>query len=470
MGDPSLETGNRIAGESLPAASGHAFETRARRFPWRGERRWPRSGPEDVERALAAAEDASRAWLGLGRARRLACLARAAEELAGAQAARALAGALGLEDRELGPLHSELDFRLREGLELWREGPERPGALPPVAFGVHWSELAAGALMRLAPRLLAGHPVLVWSDPALPEGGVLLVRALERAGLPPGTAALLHDDLLGSLAYAGARVPWLRLRGPGERLGRLRRALPGVPAGAGPELSLWPLQDATAVVLEAEAPDLRARELVLKALGRSGTLGGQMPGQVGRVICHQRLFSRFSEEFLHGLEAGLGSAPERPSGAPAAPGLDRVRPLLPTLDGDLPGYVRRAWDLGIDEGATPIHGGEPLVGLAEAPALAPEPDCAVAPAELPAKRTPELPFGAGLEEEARHGRAPAVVRPVVFTNVDPDLRLARLRRPSPVVLLLRAASDDAARELATWLEGVEEAGGEERSMEAEEAR
>ena len=472
-----MDACNRIAGQAAAAASGRYFAVSSRRYPWLEERRWPRSGPEDVERALEAAEAAAPEWLGLGRAERHRRLVRAAEELEASGGCDSLAAPLGLEVGELAELLSERDLRLREGLELLREGAEGPSGAPspgPGAFAAHWSELAAGALMRLAPRLLAGHPGLVWSDPVLPEAGVLLTLALERAGLPAGTVALLHDDLSTSLEHAAVcGVAWVRARGPAATLRELARGLARrVPPGtAPPELSLWPLQDATAVVLEGDAPALRARELALKAVGRSGTLSGQLPGQVGRVICHQRLFSRFSEEFLHGLEAGSGSAPERTAGAPAVPpGVDNpgLVPLgspVPVLDGDLPGFVRRAWALGIDEGATPIHGGEPLVGRAEVPAAARAGASATertrasggGPADLPA----DLPFGAGLEDELpRHGRPPAVVQPVVFTNVDPDLRLARLRRPSPVVRLLRAPSDGAARELAAWFErGTEDAPG-----------
>jgi acyl-CoA reductase-like NAD-dependent aldehyde dehydrogenase len=248
-----------------------------------------------------------------------------------------------------------------------------------------------------------------------------VAAALERAGLPPGTVALLHDDRGGALrgALAEGALGWLRVRASGE-------ALEGFAAGAGGtrERSLWPLANTSAVVLEGDDPARAAGALALKALGRSGTLSGQLPGQVGRVICHQRLFSRFSEEFLHGLEDGPVPA---------------LGPPVPAIEGDLPAYVRRAWALGLDEGATPIHGGEPLVRAAAAPGTAP------GVADGPAPATEPDPAQA-------RGRAPRVVLPVVFTNVEPGRRLARLRRPAPVVLLMRASSDEAARELAAELD------------------
>jgi hypothetical protein len=198
-------------------------------------------------------------------------------------------------------------------------------------------------------------------------------------------------------------LAWVRLKGTAEEIDRFE----GGPA----ERSSWPIAPGTELVLEGDDPLERAAELALKAFGRSATLTGQWPGQVGRIICHQRLFSRFSEQFLHGLE----TAPEPPA---------------PAIDGDLPGYVRGAWALGIDEGATPIFGGGPLVRPAEPPPGAAAPD----------------------EGSAERGRAPRVVPPVVFTNVEPLQRLACLRRPAPIAVLMRAPSDGAARALADALE------------------
>jgi acyl-CoA reductase-like NAD-dependent aldehyde dehydrogenase len=49
---------------------------------------------------------------------------------------------------------------------------------------------------------------------------------------------------------------------------------------------------------------------------------------------------------------------------------------------------------------------------------------------------------------------------VVFTNVEPAQRLARLGRPAPIVALVRATSDEDARALARELD--EAAAGEWR--------
>ena len=434
---PELETGhtrpvqsperaNRIEAVPCGALAGGSYELRSRAFPWDGRQRWPRSRAEDAERALAAAGRAADAWGRLPRGERVERLLAGQAALEALDLASELAPALGLAPSELRPrLDAEL-FRFGEGLEMLREGPpERggaPGSVPgpaaPGAFAAHWTDFAAGLGMRLAGRLVEGSTAVVWSDPALPAAAAVLVEALEAGGVPPGVLGLLHDDLGESLGWAlgeGA-LGWARLKGPPARL----KSFDKLP----PRTSIWPLRNGTALVLEGEDPAARARDVALKAVGRSDTLSGQMPGQVGRVICHQRLFSRFSEELLHDLEATSASHP----------GV-----LVPAIDGDLPGYVRRAWALGLDEGATPILGDEPLVR----------------PAEPPPAIGPLAEAAGGRAEAGPAGRPPGVVPPVIFTNVEPHQRIARLRRPAPVVVLLRASSDRAASELAVALEAAD---------------
>jgi hypothetical protein len=403
-----LERANRIGGEPREALSGASFERPARAWPWLGASRWPRSLAEDAELALDAAAAAAPSWRALGRAGRLERLLAACAALERGPALGILAEGLGLAPAELAPRHEEELHRWREALEILREAPDAPpvstnGALPD-AFLAHWSDLAAGLGLRISGRLADGHAAILWSDPRLPEGAALLVQALEQGGVPAGAVGLLHDDLGASarFALAEARVGWVRIKGTRLELARFD-SLPS-------ERSLWPTAPSTELVLGGEDPTERAGELVRKALGRSDTLSGQWPGQVGRIICHQRLFSRFSEEFLHGLEA----ASERPA---------------PAIDADLPAYVRRAWALGIDEGATPIFGGDPLVRAAEPP-----------------------PGATSSAEGTAQGRAPRAVPPVVFTNVEAHQRLARLGRPAPITILLRASSDEGAREQAAELE------------------
>ena len=83
-----------------------------------------------------------------------------------------------------------------------------------------------------------------------------------------------------------------------------------------------------------------AAEFVERAFGRGVTLGGQLPGSLGRVFCPARSFSRFTELFLAELEARA------------------VPQIVPELDEDTNARARAACELGHDEGATCIAGGE----------------------------------------------------------------------------------------------------------------
>ena len=115
------------------------------------------------------------------------------------------------------------------------------------------------------------------------------------------------------------------------------------------------------------------------AFGRTMTLFGQCRGQIGRVFCDERRFSRFTECLL----AALADS-------------ESVRDPLPLIDRDAAFAVRRRWALGLDEGATLILGGE--------------------------------------SAEDSSGRR---LLPTVFTNVEERMSMARQVDPMPVLCLLR---------------------------------
>ena len=405
------EPANLLGGRWEAAADGRTFRVHPRRAPFGPPETWPRSGAEDALWAVGAAREAAAGWSELPRGARRERLVVLADRLeARGDLADLLARALGLEEDELAARHAEELFRLREGLELLAEGVDCPGA---GVFQAHWSDFAGGLAARLAARLVAGATAVVVADPALPHAPLALARAAREAELPAGVVNVLFDDVGAALreALGFPGLAWARLRGPWRALKRLRQHTGPFPA----QWRVWPVTNATHRIAEDADPAAEAALVLEKAIARSSTLSGQLPGQVGRVVCHQRLFSRFSEELLRSLEA--------------AP--DARRPV-PAIDGDLPEHVRRAWALGLDEGATPIFGGEPP-GRPAAPA--------------------------GEPDGEPGGRAPRAVPPVVFTNVEPGQRLARLGRPAPVLTLIRAASDEAARELARKLDEAVAASG-----------
>ncbi len=396
------EGSNLIGGCWEPALEGGMFETRARSAPFEVTRRWPRSGAADALRALRVAGEAGAGWVALGRAGRVRQLARLPERLEALGLENDLARGLGLEPGELPPWLAQDPVRLRESLEMHLEGADGAGA---GVFQAHWSDVPGELVAQLAARLAAGHTAVIVSSPRLPLAALAVAQAVRAAELPAGVVSVLHDDtgeaLRGALGDPG--VSWARLRAMDGELARLAERLGGLAPG-------WNVQPVRGAVHGIEEQDDPLREAALvaeKAVGRSSTLSGQMPGQVGRIVCHQRLFSRFCEEFLACLE----TAP------------DVQRPVA-VIDGDLPEHVRGAWALGLDEGATPIFGGEPLL------------------------RSAAPPDSIG----SKGGRPPRAIPPVVFTNVEPGLRLAGLGRPAPVLALIRGTSNQGVRELVAELE------------------
>ena len=406
-----------------PARHGATFEVRSLLPPYGPLESWPRAGDHEVRQALSAAHAAYEPWRSLPWGERVAILRRAADLLAtriGLEAC--LAPSLGLQAEELAPGLEEQLFRFRESLELLAEGapPEGPGC-----FQAHWSDQLGGLGARLARHLATGETAVLISSPKLPQAARILADALAEAGLPDGVAALLHDDTSSTLSQliAGAGIRWVRLRESAEGIAALR-ARSSRAFGAGLlRWSCWPVANSTYSVLRADDPAEAAEAVLERGCSRSSTLSGQLPGQVGRVVCHQRLFSRLGEELLTRLESRMALA----------------RPV-PLIEPDLFAHAKALWGLGLDEGATPIFGSEPARNGRR-------------PTRVPA---PREAAPAGLAEVGERAgerfKEPPTLEPILFTNVDPGQRLATQRRPCPVLALIRAGSDEDAAELRARLD------------------
>lgn len=417
--------GNTIGGERVPARSGGTFEViAARRGPGEVARSigvYARSGAADVEAAFAAARAAEDAWWTLGRAGRREILARAARDLADdPDPGGLLALRLGLSGDELSTHFQDLPERLERALAdpaaafLDRRITERGLLLLAPA----WGELVSAPASALFAALVLGRAAIAVSDPVAPTIAESLVDALARAGLPGGVLAVLHDDGDDALrAAAGSGVPTYVLgSGFPERVRRLER-MAGRPGGAGfgagvrtvpvAAIDLRILRSRSCVVAGSEDLARRAAEIADQAFGRSRTLSGQLPGQVGRVSVHPRAFSRFTEELLVVLRK--------------SDDLDRP---VPIVDRESEDELRRARVLGLDEGATLIFDGR---------AYEPTGTDGSAGAEG---------TGAGPAGSSPDDLDEAILAPSVFTNVEERMRLASLVRPTSILCLLR---DERAR-------------------------
>ncbi len=356
------------------------------------DHRWPDCGAPDVQAAIEAAGAAAPSWLAIGRVTRHEHLSRLAHALVRECDVAAIADELSLDGSEYAPWRSEHELRLFEALEFHRDGFEGSGVL---AFGAHWSDGAAGLLARLIARLASGQTVVVLADPRTPHAAEALARALETSTLPSGVVNVLHarshearDALLSTPGLAGAR--W---KAPQHELEQLAQRFA---ARASSSWEWWRCANRSLVVCERDNPEEAAQSIAEQSLARAATLGGQLPGHVARVFCHQRGYSRLCEELRRRL--ARDQAASRPCRA---------------LEADIERHVLAQWTLGLDEGATAILGAPPAA-RAHATELAP----------------------AG----------------IVFVNVDPAGALCRASRPAPVLSLVRVASDEEGRALARELD------------------
>jgi acyl-CoA reductase-like NAD-dependent aldehyde dehydrogenase len=368
----SLARANLIAGHWQPAARGAQF---ARGAAGEADAGWPQSGAEDVSAASAAAESGARAWEALGARAREARLLVLAAALADDRALRGLVAArFGLREDEVAPHFAGLEHDVREVLA-------RPqAAARGVAWLAHdWSELVRAPLVDLVRELAAGRVAVVVSDERLPELAERLCAAGADAELPQGVLNLLHGASreLVALALAGAgSAATLVASARIERTIELRRLCErhGI---ADPRLRA--LRCGAREIDPAADLSSSAAEVVEEAFGRGAELGGQLPGALGRVFCPARRFSRFSELLLEQLAAS-----------------ESARTPVPLIDAAAAERVRTAWELGLDEGATCIAGGEADGGSRTLP-------------------------------------------PTVFTNVELYMASAKRQDPLPVLCLLRTS-------------------------------
>jgi len=199
--------GNFIAGEWKPASSGRTFENRnpADRDDLIGT--FADSGPEDVERAVAAAREAFPRWRALPAPKRGEILFRAAEILVRRK-----------EDfsrdmtREMGKVLAETRGDVQEAIDMTYymagEGRRQFGQTTPselqskfqmsvrMPVGIAglitpWNFPMAIPSWKMMPALILGNTVVIKPATDTPLSVVNLVRALEEAGLPKGVVNMV---------------------------------------------------------------------------------------------------------------------------------------------------------------------------------------------------------------------------------------------------------------------------------------
>ena len=198
---------NFIGGEWVDAASGETFETRS---PATGETLgvFPKSGPEDADRAVAAAKEAYEEWRLVPAPKRGEILFRFARLLEEAKH-----DLTDLMTREMGKVKAEAGGDVQEAIDMSYymagEGRRLFGQTTPselkdkfnmsvrMPIGVvgaitPWNFPIAIPSWKLAPALVCGNTVVFKPASDTPLLGERFVELLAEAGLPAGVVNIVH--------------------------------------------------------------------------------------------------------------------------------------------------------------------------------------------------------------------------------------------------------------------------------------
>jgi len=400
---------NHIDGQWLPSASGETIEQLNPADLAQVTCRFQRSTRDDVRCAIRAAERAFTSWSGLTMARRAAVLGDGVVCMRSrrAEIARTIVAENGKTMREaLGEIDAaaqEMAWQIQEGLRL-------PGEIVPsahagvLAYTVRrplgvvsvispWNFPFNVPARKCTPALICGNTVVFKPASLTPGSGAWFVRVLEEAGLPPGVLNLVTGD--------GATVGDELVRNPAIRAISFTGSTPvgmGIHRAAAEGLIKTQMEmgGKNALVVLADADlDAAAEATVLGAFA----CAGQWCTSTSRAIVAEPVREDFTRRVLARvaqLQIGHGDR-EATSMGPVC-GRSQMEGILQA--------IARA----TREGARLVCGGQRL-------------------------------RAGGLE-------AGCFIAPTVFTDVDPQMSVARDEIFGPVLAILGAAGLDEALALA----------------------
>jgi alpha-ketoglutaric semialdehyde dehydrogenase len=348
---------NFIGGEWVDAAGGETFESTV---PATGESlgTFPRSGPDDVGRAVAAAREAFESWRLVPAPKRGDVLLRFAllleerkDELAE------------LMSREMGKVLAEAGGDVQEAIDMsiYMAGEGRrlfgqttPSELPDkFAMSIRLPVGVVGAITpwnfpiaipswKLAPALVCGNTVVLKPAEDTPLLATRFVELLAEAGLPPGVVNVVHGygEDAGEALVAHPDVPVITFTG--HRTTGIR--VTKVAADHLKHVHLELGGKNAIVVMDDADLDLAVDGIVWSAFGTSG----QRCTAASRVIVHRAVYGE--------LQAKLVAAAE---GMRLGPGWEEETDVGPVINRAAVEKIHGYTEVGKDEGATLLTGGEP---------------------------------------------------------------------------------------------------------------
>ena len=347
---------NFIGGEWVDAVSGETFESRS---PATGEAigLFPKSGPDDVARAVDAAQAAYEDWRLVPAPKRGEILIRFAQILE-----REKESLTDLMTREMGKVKAEAGGDVQEAIDMTYymagEGRRMWGQTTPselrdkfnmsvrVPVGVvgaitPWNFPIAIPSWKLAPALVCGNTVVLKPAEDTPALAERFVELFAEAGLPAGVVNIVHGygETAGDALVRHPGVPIVTFTGSRATGVAVTKA-----AADGLKHVHLELGGKNAIIVLDDADvDLAVEAIVWSAFGTSG----QRCTAASRVIAHEKIYDA--------LQSKLVAATER---LRLGPGWDDATDIGPVINKAAIEKIHAYTKIGSDEGARLLTGGE----------------------------------------------------------------------------------------------------------------
>ena len=347
---------NLIGGEWVDAASSETFESRS---PATGEAIgiFPKSGPDDVARAVEAAQAAYEDWRLVPAPKRGEILVRFAQILE-----REKESLTDLMTREMGKVKAEAGGDVQEAIDMTYymagEGRRMWGQTTPselrdkfnmsvrVPVGVvgaitPWNFPIAIPSWKLAPALVCGNTVVLKPAEDTPALAERFVELFDEAGLPAGVVNIVHGygESAGDALVRHPGVPIVTFTGSRATGVAVTKA-----AADGLKHVHLELGGKNAIIVLDDADvDLAVEAILWSAFGTSG----QRCTAASRVIAHEKIYEV--------LQSKLVAATER---LRLGPGWDDATDIGPVINKAAIEKIHAYTKIGSDEGARLLTGGE----------------------------------------------------------------------------------------------------------------
>jgi succinate-semialdehyde dehydrogenase/glutarate-semialdehyde dehydrogenase len=366
--------------------------------------RVPFAGPDDVDRAIAAARAAFPGWRDAGPDRRSTILHRAAGLIR--ERAADIGRVMTLEEGKplpeaTGEVHRAatlLEWDCEEGRRAYgRIIPTDPSQIMsvrqtpvgPVGAFVPWNFPAGGPMRKIAAALSAGCSIVIKPSEEVPGTVGLITQAFADAGLPPGVLNILFGvpDEISRRVIASPAIRFVAFTGSvpvGKHIAGL--------AAASMKPAVMELGGHAPVIVCADTDPVAAAQACVRAKVINA---GQVCTSPSRFLVDRQILPAFTEAFV----AAMGAVK-------VGDGLDSGIQMGPMVSERRRTGVHRLVADAVDRGATVVLGGKPAPG----PGFF-----------YPATVLTDVPADAALLHEEPFGPVAPIT---AFDNVDEALELA----------------------------------------------